>query len=618
MSLRRRAVPLVLGLALLIASCGPNPSETSTSSPLPSASTAALADASASAAASPAPSAASVAASAAPATTPAESAIAESTPAETAAADVPTVGPTITTGPTATPFPLQAGWWDDAVCYEVFVRSFYDSDGDGNGDLNGLIEKLDYINDGDPAKQDDLGATCIWLMPVAEAESYHGYDTTDYYTVERDFGTNDDFKRLIEAAHQRGIKVIIDLVLNHTSDKHPWFQEALKDPASPHRDWYIWSPTDPGYRGPWNDVAWHRSAARDEYYYGIFWSGMPDLDYRNPDVTAEAEKISAFWLNEMGADGFRLDAIKHLIEDGKVQENTPETHAWLRDYRTFLSETRPDAFTIGEIFGATPQVLLPYYPDQLDTYFTFEIGDKLVSAASLGVAGQLPFALSNTLAKLPYQRWAPFLRNHDQERTMTTLKGDVAAAKVAATALLTMPGLPFVYYGEELGMLGAKPDERIRTPMQWSGDANGGFSAGTPWQALDASYAETNVAAQAADPGSLLSLNRRLIQLHTSNAALGHGDLTPLTSSNTGVTAYVRQAGDEAILVLLNFGKQPAENVTLAAQKSGLAAGEYQLQTLLDEAALAPLTVGDGGAIAGYVPLPSLPAQSAYIMRIAK
>jgi hypothetical protein len=177
--------------------------------------------------------------------------------AATPTVPLPTPFPTITLGPTAEPRPLPEGWWDTAVCYEIFVRSFYDSNGDGIGDINGLIEKLDYINDGDPTGGDDLGATCIWLMPVAEAASYHGYDVIDYDTIEKDYGTNDDFKRLIEAANRRGIRVIVDLVLNHTSSAHPWFLSALNDPSSPYRDWYIWSPVNPGYRGPWGQQVWH-------------------------------------------------------------------------------------------------------------------------------------------------------------------------------------------------------------------------------------------------------------------------------------------------------------------------------------------------------------------------
>jgi alpha-amylase len=184
--------------------------------------------------------------------------------------DLPTPAPTITVGPTAAPFPLPAGWWDNAVCYEIFVRSFYDSNDDGIGDLNGIIQKLDYINDGDPKTDKDLGANCIWLMPIMESPSYHGYDTIDYYKVNHEYGANDDFKHLTAEAHKRGIKVILDLVLNHTSNQSPWFVQAAKDPSSPYRDWYLWSKDKPSYTTPWGSEGWRQSPYRNEYYYGIF------------------------------------------------------------------------------------------------------------------------------------------------------------------------------------------------------------------------------------------------------------------------------------------------------------------------------------------------------------
>lgn len=534
------------------------------------------------------------------------------TPTGPTATPVPTATP-IGPPPTVEPFPLPAGWWDNAVCYQVFVRSFYDSDGDGIGDLNGLIERLDYINDGDPTTRADLGATCIWLLPVNTATSYHGYDVVDYYSIDPDYGSIADFKRLVAEAHQRGIRVIIDLVLNHTSVEHPWFQDALNNPDSPYRDWYIWADADPGYRGPWGDVAWHRSPVRDEYYYGVFWSGMPDLNYRNPAVTAEAQAISRFWLEEMGADGFRLDAIKHLIEDGQVQENTQETHAWLRGYRAFLQTVAPDALTIGEIFNATPTLLADYYPDQLDMYFEFGIGERILTAAASGNGRPYAAAAQRINDAIPFQRWAPFLTNHDQNRSMGQLGGDVGKARIAAAALLTLPGLPFVYYGEEIGMIGVKPDERLRTPMQWSAAEHGGFTTGVPWQPLQDNYPTVNVAAQEDDPDSLLNHYRRLIQLHTAHAALGQGSLTTLESSERSAVAFVRRHNDETLLVVLNFGAQPVAGAVFSLAQSDLPAGTYQAQPLLGVAPGAALTVTEGGAIAGYTPLPELAPQTAYI-----
>ena len=502
-------------------------------------------------------------------------------------------------------------WSDDAVCYEVFVRSFADSDGDGIGDLRGLTERLDYVNDGDPASETDLGATCIWLMPIMEAASYHGYDVTDYYAIERDYGTLDDFRDFMAAAHARGIHVILDLVLNHTSSEHPWFQEALRDPASPYRDWYIFEAEDPGYPGPWGAEAWHRSPAADEFYYGVFWEGMPDLNYRNPAVTDEAERISDFWLNEMGADGFRLDAIKHLIEDGRVQENTPATHDWLRQYRAWLDQHAPEAVTIGEIFGASSFLLDEYYPDQLHLYFQFEVGQQILAAANYGSAGGLATITAEAMATLPGQRWAPFLTNHDQERTMTTLGGDRQEARLAATALLTMPGLPFIYYGEEIGMTGTKPDERLRTPMQWEPGPGAGFTPGTPWEPAQGDASTVTVAGQDDDPSSLLNHYRRLIHLHTSHPALAHGSFVPLATDVGSAVAYLREADGETILVVLNAGTSAVESITLIVGDA-LPAGDVRLTPLLPDDEAFAVTIGPDGTTA----LPPLSSKTGYVLAV--
>ncbi|MGC8798915.1 MAG: alpha-amylase family glycosyl hydrolase [Chloroflexus sp.] len=533
---------------------------------------------------------------------------------------LPTLPPRITPGPTATPFPLATGWWNSAVCYEIFVRSFYDSDGDGNGDLNGIIAKLDYLNDGDPTTTTDLGINCIWLMPVAEAASYHGYDTIDYYTVERDYGTNDDFKRLVAEADKRGIKIIIDLVLNHTSTQHPWFQAALRDPTSPYRDWYLWSAIDPGYRGPFgNNVVWHKSPFRNEYYYGVFWSGMPDLNYRNPEVTAEAYNIARFWVEEMGVAGFRLDAIKHLIEYYTLQEDTAETFEWLRNFRRFLERELPGTFTVGEVFNGNPRTLAPYYPDQLDYYFEFEVAKQIVGAANTGLSKLFMRAVQDAYTQLPYQRWAPFLTNHDQNRVMSILGDDIAKAKLAALALLTIPGLPFIYYGEEIGMVGVKPDERIRTPMQWTKEEFGSFTSGFPWQLPQPDYPVKNVMLQDEDPDSLLNAYRQLIHLHINTPALAHGDLIPLQANGDDVAAYIRRSGDDLVLVIINFDVTSTEPFTLTVSGSDLPTGTYRLRPLYGTPPTtpAPLTISDG-AIIDYQPFSEIPAQTGYILKLER
>src|SRR5438874_8151148 len=319
---------------------------------------------------------------------------------------------------------VAPAWTRGAVCYEIFVRSFYDSNGDGIGDLNGLIEKLDYI--------DRLGASCIWLMPVAASPSYHGYDVTDYYRVEPAYGSNDDFKRLVAAAHRRGIAVLVDMVLNHSSSEHPYFQAALHDTMSPYRAWYRFAPTARG-------KDWHHSPVRDEYYYALFWSGMPDLNYETPAVREEAKKIATFWLRDMGVDGFRLDAVPYLVEQGDCVSGCPGTHAFLHEYAQHVDSVKPGAYTVGEAWGSIDQ-MLPYYPDQLTSYFGFELSDSLIAAVRSGSAAGLLTGYLRLQDTLPAYRWAPFLSNHDQTRTLTQLRGDVARARLAATLLLTLPG----------------------------------------------------------------------------------------------------------------------------------------------------------------------------------
>ncbi len=209
------------------------------------------------------------------------------------------------------------GWLDGATFYQVFVRSFADSDGDGVGDLRGLTERLDYLNDGDPGTGNDLGVTGIWLMPIFESPSYHGYDVVDYEAVDREYGSLADFRALTEAAHERGIRVILDLVLNHSSSQHPWFLDSASSPASPRRGWYVWRDQNPGWAPPWGGTAptWHANPFGPGFYYGVFWSGMPDLNFASADVVDEAERLARLWLDR-GAAGFRLDAVRYLIETG--------------------------------------------------------------------------------------------------------------------------------------------------------------------------------------------------------------------------------------------------------------------------------------------------------------
>jgi glycosidase len=513
--------------------------------------------------------------------------------------------------------PSAAGWTKGAVCYEIFVRSFRDSDGDGIGDLKGLTQSLDYINDGNPRTRKDLGARCIWLMPVAESPSYHGYDVSDYYKVEPDYGTNADFKRMVAEAHRRGIRVLVDLVLNHASSEHPYFKEALRDPGSPHRGWFRWSATRPATKGPWGQEAWHKSPVGDEYYYGIFWHGMPDLNYDTPAVREEASKVARFWLTEMGVDGFRLDAVPYLVETGDTLAHSRGTHEVLRRFSADARRVSPRAFTIGEVWDSTGTIL-SYYPNELDAHFAFPVSDAILEAVRTGSSRKLLPEVLRFQRALPPDRWSPFLRNHDQTRTITALGGDTARARLAASILLTLPGLPFVYYGEEIGMMGDKPDERLRTPMQWSDAPSGGFTRGKPWETLQPDTLTVNVARQDADSGSLLNLYRRLIRLRATNGALGVGELVPVDASDDAVLAYLRRDGDRTVLVVANLGTRPLVGVKVALPPHALRAGRYTPRDLLRASSGTPVPLGTNASSNDWTPVATLAPMQTYLLELTR
>src|SRR5262245_58700249 len=386
--------------------------------------------------------------------------------------------------PPADPRALRS-WANGAVFYEVFVRSFQDSDGDGKGDLRGLISRLDYLNDGNPATDSDLGVDALWLMPVFRSPSYHGYDTTDYENINPDYGTNDDFRRLCHEAHRRGMKVIVDLVLNHTSDKHPWFVESAASAASPKRDWYVWKNEDPGWGQPWNAAghSWH--AKNGAFYYGVFWSGMPDLNFRNPDVRREAERIAALWLSR-GVDGYRLDATRHLIETGPGdgQSDAAETHAVLKELAASVRARFPNAILVGENWTETPTIARYYGDtsavpggDELPLSFSFPLAARIITSARQGEAAPVAGKIAEMEKLYPAgATWVPFLTNHDMKRVATDLKGDAGKLRSAAAVMLTLPGTPFIYYGEEIAMENGPgdADEEKRTPMPWDATERGG------------------------------------------------------------------------------------------------------------------------------------------------
>lgn len=512
---------------------------------------------------------------------------------------------------------LARGWDGNTVCYEVFVRSFQDSDGDGIGDLRGLIQRLDYLNDGSPAGGHDLGVDCVWLMPTFPTGSYHGYDVTDYRAVNPELGTLKDMREFVAAAHDRGIRVLLDLVVNHTSDRHPWFVDAVATPNSPRRTWYRFRST-PGPDNEYGDNNWRPSPEGGDYYYGFFSPRMPDLDWDNPEVRAEMVDVAAFWLQEVGVDGFRLDAIRHLGEDESGRStNVPRVHPLLAEFGREVRALSPGAFTVGEVFDSTT-ALRPYYPDQLDSYFAFQLANGIVDAVRTGSRERLFAVVSELQDSLPGHRWSSFLRNHDQTRTLTEFGGDRGRARVAATLLLTLPGIPFVYYGEEIGMSGEKPDPRLRTPMQWGPGPGAGFTEGTPWEPFQSDWMEVNAAAQEDDSTSLLNHYRRLIHLRRAEPALGRGVWVPLDAGTEGVAAFLRRAEAEAILVVVNLRDRASPPLEVAGGAGSLPPGVWHTSPIPgftgEELDSTPRPVyGEG--FEGW-PLPPVPPFGAVLVRV--
>ncbi|GMK45765.1 alpha-amylase [Paenibacillus glycanilyticus] len=447
------------------------------------------------------------------------------------------------------------------VYYEIFVRSFYDASGDGIGDLNGVTAKLDYLQ--------QLGVGGIWLMPVNPSPSYHGYDVTDYRAVNPDYGTLEDLKKLTDEAHKRGIKVIMDLVVNHTSTEHPWFKEAIANPDSKYRSWYHFAGADEDAKadGAVGSNPWHVSADGKSKYLGVFWEGMPDLNFDNADVRQELVSVGQYWL-EQGLDGFRLDAAKHIYGDYASTINSPEIQGanqkWWQEFRSGLSGVKPDAYLVGEVWDS-PVVIAPYLDKALDSAFDFDLAGKLISSADRERDSDLAFTLGKAYGLYEKSSGgtyvdAPFLSNHDQTRVMTALNGNLAHARMAAAMLLTLPGNPFIYYGEELGMAGAKPDEYLREPMVWYASPEGGEGQ-TSWEPskYNAAGSAVSVESEQQNDQSLLAWYRMLLKWRSEEPALRDGGIAAYSLKNAvpQVSAYVRATADERVLVLHNLSGQP-------------------------------------------------------------
>jgi alpha-glucosidase len=460
-------------------------------------------------------------------------------------------------GPVVSTAPTGDGWHRRVVFYQVMVRSFQDSDGDGIGDLQGLIDRLDYLA--------ELGVGALWLMPVYPSPlADEGYDVADYRGIHPDYGDLDTFRRLLDEAHLRNLKVMMDLVVNHTSEQHAWFQESRQSAGNAKADWYVWaddaSATCHETNGIFGSERWTLDAPRGQYYFHEFLPAQPDLNFRNPDVVAEVRDMMAWWM-EMGVDGFRADVPYQYVESWPDCWYQPETFAIHQLMRQTM-DGYPQRASVAEIQGKADQVL-PYLGDGSDAFhmvFYFDAMYGLWNAGGEGdptdLATAVQFGVDNTpaggLLAVP-------LGNHDQFRTTRTITEDVAGLKIVATAQLTLPGAPFVYYGEEIGMLNGQDvfvdfRDESRSPMQWDGSKTGGFTTGTPWLAMADKVDTINVADEERDKGSLLRHYRGLIALRNATPALQDGAYEAVAGAPAGVLAFFRrhEAGDR--LVVLHFG----------------------------------------------------------------
>ena len=454
-------------------------------------------------------------------------------------------------------------WYRSVVFMEIFVRSYYDSDGDGIGDFPGLTQKLPYLT--------DLGIGALWLMPIYPTPFFDsGYDVADYEAINPDYGTMEDFTAFLARAHELGLRVFLDGVFNHTSEQHAWFVESRSSRDNPKRDWYLWSdeplfdcptPLSPGA----NEERWTYDEQTGQYYYHYFRRQMPDLNYYNPDVREAVKNVARFWL-DLGVDGFRLDTAHLYYEDEQYCFHHPLTHEFLRELRQVLDEY-PDRAMVGEVAG-TPRQLLAYVgdgSDELHMFFNFDLNYALLATLYL----QSPF-ITDLMLKYTYERIPPggqqavFLDNHDWFRTYDMLLRRDRWAKLASAWVLTLPGTAFLYYGEEIGMADGWQvlvdyRDAARTPMHWTGGDNAGFTTGAPWIALAPNYKQNNVATETDDAASLLRHYRKMIHLRNDRPALSQGSFQAVDTNTWPAYAYARSYEDQTILVVLNFSFLPQQ-----------------------------------------------------------
>jgi maltose alpha-D-glucosyltransferase/alpha-amylase len=493
-------------------------------------------------------------------------------------------------------------WFKDAVFYEVYVRGFYDSNGDGVGDFAGLTEKLDYL--------EWLGVDCLWLLPMyASPLRDGGYDIADYYSILPEYGTLEDFRRFIDAAHARGIRVITDLVVNHTSDQHPWFIEASSSPDSPKRDWYVWSDTPDKYREAriiFTDTEksnWTWSETAQAFYWHRFFSHQPDLNYDNPEVQRAMLEAVDYWL-DFGIDGFRADAVPYLYErEGTNCENLPETHAFLKRLRAHIEERHPNALLLAEA-NQWPEDVVEYFGrgDEFHMGYHFPIMPRLFMALRQEDRRPIVEILERTPDIPENCQWGMFLRNHDEltlemvtdeerdylyneyakdrrmrlnvgirRRLAPLLDNSHRRIQLLHALLFSLPGSPFLYYGDEIGMgdniyLGDR--DGVRTPMQWSSDRNAGFSK-ADFERLYFpvinnpvyGFHSVNVDSQLRYDTSLLNWMRQMILLRKEHHVFGRGSMRFVKPENRKIFAFVREYGEDRVLCVFNLSQfaQPVE-----------------------------------------------------------
>lgn len=454
---------------------------------------------------------------------------------------------------------VEPRWWHGAVFYEIFVRSFADADGDGVGDLRGLRDRLEYL--------EELGVDAVWLMPIHPSPSYHGYDVTDYRAVNPQYGSLEDFRALLDAARARGLRVVIDFVLNHAAREHPWFQAALADPKSKYRDYFVFREApDARWKRPWDGSSvWH--AAPGGVYYGLFWEGMPDWNLAHPEVFEHMVESMRFWLR-LGVAGFRVDAARHLFEseDG-VLVDRPENHAFVKRVRAALEPEFPELLLVAEAWSDT-ETVASYYGDgdEFHLAFSFDLAAAVRTSVKDGNRADLNQALARSAQAFRDRRFeAPFLANHDMPRVMRTLEGDVEKAKLAAAVLMALPGTPFLYYGEELGMQGGPlpRDEDKRTPFRWAEEEKRDarlslISSSAAWHVVPEAPG-VSVAAQRGREGSLLETYRALLALRRAEAALGRGttEVPALSGGGRGAVAILRAHAGTSVLFAANLAAEP-------------------------------------------------------------